>query len=124
MSEMVEQFNKAIAEFGMKMVKQEIPAAARAAGISNTNKAKPFDLKFGTQKDRSSGTIVRLGFKMNIHAIYREKGVGRGRGIGSGNEITPPFFNPAMDRNIEQLADDLIIITGDALLDVAAGKIR
>lgn len=121
---MVEQFNKAIGEFGMKMVKQEIPAAARAAGISNTNKAKPFNLKFGTQKERGSGKTVRLGFKMNINAIYREKGVGRGRGIGSGNEITPPFFNPAMERNIEQLADDLLIITGDALLDVTAGKIR
>lgn len=124
MIDMIEAQNKAIADFGIKMVKLEIPSSARAAGIANSSKNKPFNIKFGVGKERGTGKTVRLGFKMDIHAIYREKGVGRGRGIGSGKEITPPFFNPAIDRNIEQLADELLLITGDALLDVTAGKIK
>lgn len=124
MNEMIEAHNGAIARFGMKMVKTEIPSSARAAGINNRSSNKPFNIKFGTGKERGTGKTVRLGFNMSIHAIYREKGVGRGRQKGSGKEITPPFFNPAIDKNIEDLADELLLITGDALLDVAAGKIK
>ncbi len=124
MNDMIEAHNGAIARFGMNMVKREIPSSARAAGINNRSKNKPFNIKFGTGKERGTGKTIRLGFNMDIHAIYREKGVGRGRGIGSGNEITPPFFNPAIERNLEELADELLLITGDALLDVAAGKIK
>ncbi len=59
---------------------------------------------------------IRLSFPR--HYVFVEKGVGKGRKINSGKETPKPAINPAIEANIEQLAD----IAADNLADVAINR--
>lgn len=60
---------------------------------------------------------VRLTFPR--HYIFREKGVGKGRKIGSGKETPKPVINPVLEANINELAD----IAAENTADIAASRL-
>lgn len=66
-----------------------------------------FHVRTSTKKDFGTGCIRSVGVKIDKHGVFFEKGVGRGRGIGSGKETPNPWFNPVMEKMAPKLADDL-----------------
>lgn len=120
MMTLTEAQNEVIYRFAGKMLKNVLPSSIASAGIEPSKGSKAFTLGRSYGRDRSTGAVNRLGFTMKRHGIYREKGVGRGRGINSGKTIGPPWYNPAIDANINELADDIATVTGD----VIAGSLR
>jgi hypothetical protein len=53
------------------------------------------------------GEIKYIGLKIDKSGVFYEKGVGRGRGIGTGKETPTPWFNPVIEKQMPILADDL-----------------
>lgn len=69
--------------------------------------------KGGIKKKYGAPERVRLSFPR--HYVFVEKGVGRGRGIGSGKATPKPAINPALEAHINELAD----IAAEGMADVA-----
>jgi len=76
---------------------------------------RQFRIRSRSKIEQSTGTVYALGFKMDKPGIYVEKGVGRGRGIGSGKEDPQPWFNNIMEQQAPILADHLGIGVADIL---------
>ena len=74
-----------------------------------------FRIKTRSTKNNINGSIFRIGVSMARHAIFYEKGVGRGRGISSGKTTPNPTYNPVMKRSVAILADQLAINEADLL---------
>lgn len=64
------------------------------------------------------GVADRIGFKLKRYGIFRAKGVGRGRPIGSAaaNQFAKPWFNPVIDEHLPELADELSQAAADLTL--------
>lgn len=64
----------------------------------------------------SYGVAERIGFGFKRYGVYVEKGVGRGRPIGStkAKQKARPWFNPRMDELLPVLAEKM----GEAAADV------
>lgn len=94
------------------MVQQHLPAAITGAGIESP---RQFRLRVNYRTARQTGEIDKIGFRLMRHGIFVEKGVGRGRAIGSGREKPKPWFNPTVSAHIETLADTVALHTLDEL---------
>lgn len=114
---LIENQNAFIKKWTYDMSRKQLPSSVRSAGIKASNASRPFDLKpsFHTEKKGGVGTIKRIGFRMSKVGVWQEKGVGRGRKIRSGKETPKPWFGPAVDKNIQELADGLALITGSTI---------
>ena len=72
-----------------------------------------------TRKD-SFGLINRVGYVIPRHMIYVHKGVGRGTSIeqvGQTARVAKPWFNPVIDRRINELADIVAEELGSAFIN-------
>lgn len=70
------------------------------------------------------GEATGIGFKIPKHAVFEVKGVGRGHKISNQRE-KKDFFNPAIDKRIEKLADQVVEIYGDKVeLNALRAKIK
>jgi hypothetical protein len=117
---LTEAQNEAIYSWVGKMLKKELPASQSDAGIEHSRGSRSFNLGRSYRRDRSTGAVNKVGITMKQHGIYREKGVGKGRGKDSDKRINRPWFNPAIDRNIDELADNIATISGD----IIAGSLK
>lgn len=66
-----------------------------------------------------SGLPQRIAWGFAKHGVFREKGVGKGRGIKSGKTNPAPWFNPTMQVQVEKLAD----IVNDKFAELTVKKI-
>lgn len=76
---------------------------------------RQFRIRSKAKIEQSTGTVYALGFKMDKPGVFVEKGVGKGRGIGSGKENPRPWFNNIMEQQAPILADQLGIGVADIL---------
>lgn len=78
-------------------------------------------LSYGNKSQ--TGIINRVSFKMQRHAIFVHKGVGRGTPIsmvGQTKRKAKPWFNPVIDKNIDSLAD----IVADSAADLIVNNVQ
>jgi hypothetical protein len=107
MSAFVENTNRIANNF-----RTELQARLKAAGNKSRNR---YGFTVRARKERRSGKTISLGVSMVKHAIFKEKGVGRGRGINSGKTKPDPIYNPIMEAMIPKLADDLALNYADLI---------
>jgi hypothetical protein len=81
---------------------------------------------------QSFGEIDTISFSFERHGIFVHKGVGRGwemngkvvrrtakgKMTGGGRNVVE-WFNPVIDRNVPELADQIAIINADAVINAA-----
>lgn len=89
----------------------KVTGAAKAANPSLKQFKGKVKLKYGLPER------IRLTFPK--HYIFVEKGVGRGRKAGSSKQSPKPAINPAIEANINELAD----IAADGMADIVARKL-
>jgi hypothetical protein len=56
---------------------------------------------------KSGGDVVRVIWPFTRHGIFQERGVGRGRKIGSGKEKPMQWIKPVLESQSKILANDL-----------------
>lgn len=77
-----------------------------ANGVTNAIKGKAPALNQVRARVRSKdGMPVSISFNFPKHYIYREKGVGKGRKIGSGKETPKPDINTSIAAGLPQLGE-------------------
>ncbi len=100
-------------------LKQEIDIQGiRHEKRSSSPKAAKASLTKTTKK--TSGMIERISYRIPRHMIFVHKGVGRGTPIekaGTTKRKAKPWFNPVIERNIDQLADIVAEELGSALVN-------
>jgi len=99
MSEFVDLNNRIITDAANR-----IETRLRAVGTKSKTK---FKFKTKTKTEKQSDKINTIGISMVKHAIFKEKGVGRGRGIDSGKTTPDPIINPTLEQELPLLADQL-----------------
>lgn len=77
------------------------------------NEIKEFDIieteellsSIGTTTRKASGEINSVGYRMSLHGIYTEHGVGRGRPVNSvkAKRNARPWFQPTIEKYKEDL---------------------
>lgn len=114
--------NKPIDQWGRRtfaQLRQEIVSLGiRHNAKSPSPKAAINSLQYRTRK--SNGIINRLGYVIPRHMIYVHKGVGQGTGIaqvGTTKRRAKAWFNPVVDRHIEELADIVANGIGDGIIN-------
>lgn len=66
------------------------------------------------------GLINRVGYVIPRHMIYVHKGVGRGTSIeqvGNTKRQAKPWFNPVIEKNIDELADIIANDLGNSIIN-------
>jgi len=100
-------------------LKQEIvKLGIRHTAASASPKAAINSLQYKTRKQNS--IINRLGYVIPRHMIYVHKGVGRGTTIaqaGKTNRKIKPWFNPVIDRHMDELGDLVAEKLGDGIIN-------
>ncbi len=69
---------------------------------------------------KGDGIINRISFRIPRHMIFVHKGVGRDTPIekvGQTNRKAKPWFNPVIDKNIDELADIAAEEIGGAIIN-------
>ena len=107
MNEFTKQQNDIVQNFSTTL-ESRLKAAATKSKTRFKFKAKP-------KKDGKTDRIIKIGVSMAQYAIFKEKGVGRGRGINSGKTDPDPLYNPIMEQEIPKLANELELNTADLL---------
>lgn len=97
---------------------EEVKAWA-ARVTSAVRSANPSLKAFRATVKYKFGLPQRIRLTFPRHYVFVEKGVGKGRKMGSGKETPKPAINPAIEANIEALAD----IAADNMADFAANRI-
>jgi hypothetical protein len=90
-------------DFLNKVNAEKVAMGIKHKRIFNPSKAKAV---FRKQK----GSIDRIGVLMSKGEIMTHKGVGRG-----GNRTPKPWFNPTAEVEVNNLADQIMINTGDVI---------
>lgn len=108
--------NQLLQEILRQGIKHTIKSPSPTAAINS--------LKQSTRKD-NFGIINRVGYNMPRHMIYVHKGVGRGTPIekaGQTNRKAKPWFNPVINRRIDELADIVAEELGSDIINNLAIK--
>jgi len=69
---------------------------------------------------KNQGLVERVSYRIPRHMIYVHKGVGRGTPIekaGTTKRKAKPWFNPVIERNIEELGDIVAEELGSAIVN-------
>lgn len=87
-----------------------VAASAKAANPSLKQFKGKLKLKYGLPD--------RIRFTFPRHYVFVEKGVGRGRKVGSDKATPKPAINPAITANLNELAD----IAADGMADIVVKR--
>lgn len=96
-----------IAQAGIKHVKR---SPSKRAAVNSLRKTLR----------KNKGIISNIGYSIPRHMVFVEKGVGRGTTIGQAGNTTrraKPWYNPVIDKNIEDLADIVAEELGSAIIN-------
>lgn len=115
--------NKRIRQWQSK-TRQELVQEIFVKGIrhrpeSPSPKAAINSIESKTRTD-AFGVINRVGYNIPRHMIYVHKGVGRGTPIekaGQTNRQAKPWFNPVIERRIDELGDIVAQELGDSIIN-------
>jgi len=81
--------------------------------ISGKKSHNSYRVKTKTKIEARTGKAFAIGISMRQHGVFKEKGVGRGRGINSGKTKPDPWYNPVILREVPKLAQDLELNIAD-----------
>jgi hypothetical protein len=108
-------FNQKVEGWGKRNLgelKQEVQKLKKGTGI---NKGKSLESSLKDKYGKSNGEIVRVTFALERHGIFWSKGVGKGYKSNGGVVVRTgggpilrkpaPWFNPVLDKNLNQLAE-------------------
>jgi hypothetical protein len=73
--------------------------------VANINSTAPVLSQIKARTKQKYGAPIRIGFSFPKHYVFREKGVGKGRKIGSGKETPKPVINPAILEALPELGE-------------------
>jgi hypothetical protein len=91
--------------------KGDLVTEIRTLGIRHSDKSKSpkaAERSLTVRTPKKDKLISRVSYAIPRHMIYVHKGVGRGTTIdqvGSTNRVAKPWFNPVIERKIDELAD-------------------
>lgn len=117
-----DQVNKDIKKWAGR-TRQELVNEISTQGIThreNSPSPKPAKQSIRQSTRQSQGIINRVGYNIPRHMVYVHKGVGRGTPIekvGQTNRKPKPWFNPVIDRRIDELADIVAEGLGSAIIN-------
>jgi hypothetical protein len=94
-----------------KETKSEVVSEIGALGIVHRENSKSpvaAQKALKTSQRKNAGLINRISFRMPRHMVFVHKGVGRGTKItdvGSTNRVAKPWFNPVIEKKLDELVD-------------------
>jgi hypothetical protein len=94
-----------------KDTKSEVVSEIGSLGIVHQENSKspvPAQKAIKTSQRKNAGLVNRISFRMPRHMVFVHKGVGRGTKItdvGSTKRVAKPWFNPVIERKIDELVD-------------------
>lgn len=76
----------------------------------------------GRRTRTRNGIINRVSFPLERYGIFRMRGVGRGRAVGSARAraVARDWINPVLDRNFQQIQGEI----GEAFADLKVKKLN
>jgi hypothetical protein len=89
-----------------------------------------------TKTRKDFGEINMVSFQFPRHGVFVHKGVGRGwemisgkvvrtaKGIQKGTRVPKDWLNSEIDKSVGLLADELVTIKADAVVNAASAKIK
>jgi hypothetical protein len=117
-----DQANKRITNWANK-VKQELVQEMGQLNIQhrkNSPSPKPAKQSVKQSTRKSGGLINRVGYNIPRHMVYVHKGVGRGTPIekaGQTSRKAKQWYNPVIDRRIDELGDIVAEELGAAIVN-------
>jgi hypothetical protein len=114
--------NTRISDWAKKRV-PELKQQINALGIQHVSRSPSKTASASMLKNtlrKKDGLINRIGYSIPRHMIYVHKGVGRGTKInqvGTTNRKAKPWYNPVIDKNIDELADIVAEEVGGAVIN-------
>lgn len=117
-----DQTNKRITNWATK-TKAQLIAEMQGLGIKHRKGSpspKPAIQSIRQAIRKSGGLINRVGYKIPRHLVFVHKGVGRDTPIekaGTTNRKAKPWFNPVIDKNMDELADIVAEEMGAAIVN-------
>lgn len=94
----------------------KIRRGSSAAGKAQLEREEFLYKSLKTRVKQKDGNLEGIRFSFARHGIFFEHGVGRSRGIGSGNTKPNPWLSVVLPKAIEELADLLEKEYGDIAL--------
>jgi hypothetical protein len=117
-----DQANRKITQWATK-TKAALISEMTALNIqhrSNSPSPRPAKQSVRQSTRKRGGLINRVGYNIPRHLVYVHKGVGRGTPIekvGQTNRKAKEWFNPVIDKNIDELADVVAEEIGAAIVN-------
>jgi hypothetical protein len=117
-----QQLNKDVNRWA-KSNEADLKSEARSLGIEHRANSPSSSSSVEALKSKVSnrfGIVSKIGIKFPQHMVYVHKGVGKGTPIarqGMTNRKAKEWFNPVIDKNIEQLADIIADGLGESIVN-------
>ncbi|UZR95927.1 hypothetical protein [Chondrinema litorale] len=101
-----------------KLTKQQLKLSLQQKGIADTGTLQK---KILARVSKKEGIADRVAFRFPRYGVFVEKGVGKGRPVGSrrAKSLQKAWFNPIIEENVSKLAEEL----GDELATINARRI-
>jgi hypothetical protein len=106
----IDAFNSDVNKW-TKDAKADIISEMDVQGIVHRENSKspvPAKQALKTSQRKKAGVVNRISFRMPRHMVFVHKGVGRGTTItqaGTTNRKAKPWFNPVIEKNLNELVD-------------------
>jgi hypothetical protein len=106
----IDAFNTDVSKW-TKDAKAEVISEIDALGIvhrENSTSPVPAKQAIKTSQGKKAGVVNKISFRMPRHMVFVHKGVGRGTKItqvGTTNRTAKPWFNPVIEKNLDNLVD-------------------
>lgn len=106
----IDAFNTDVSKW-TKDAKADVISEMNSLGIvhrENSTSPVPAQQALKTSQSKKAGVVSKISFKMPRHMVFVHKGVGRGTKIsqvGSTNRVAKPWFNPVIERKLDELVD-------------------
>lgn len=106
----MDAFNSDVSKW-TKDAKADVIAEMNSLGIVHRENSKspvPAQQALKASQYKNAGVVNKISFRMPRHLVFVHKGVGRGTKIsqvGSTNRVAKPWFNPVIEKKIDELVD-------------------